>query len=452
MTQKEFDISPLRCYTVIVKTIRGGREMSIKSVLPRVYLAGKRQRITVRATDTVTPEIKVQPMEIYSTRHERPQRIDEEYRYDYLPMTPEGDGLWSFEYDFPGEQKYSVKIKVGERVKFNGYIFAVSEELAALRAYKGETHTHTCRSDGKEPPFETAVAYYGAGYDFVSITDHHKYAPSLEARDMLAPLTDRLTVIPGEEVHNKDMAYFHVVNLGGASSVNDIIKTDDAYVDGELDRIINSRTFPDGVDPNTAAYRIFISEHIRRAGGVSILAHPFWDAYGEYNMERRELEYHLTNKTFDALELFAGNDNNGNGDNLEIAVWGEIRATGTRVSLLGASDNHNRHSTVTRFNKNLSVVFARGTDDILDAVRRGDTVAVKRTDDEKFLVLGDYRLVNYARFLLAEFYPEYSALCSVAAEAILESPDERSNALAEAEEKIAQFRASFFADGVAGKA
>lgn len=426
--------------------------MSIKNLFPRVYLSGVRQRITVRATDTVTPEIKIQPMEIYSVRHEKPQRIDEEHRYPYSPMTSLGDGLWSFEYDFPGEQRYSVKIKVGERVKFNGYIFAVSGELAALRAYKGDTHTHTCRSDGKEPPFDTAVAYLGAGYDFVSITDHHKYAPSIEARDMLAPLTDRFTVIPGEEVHNGQMAYFHAVNLGGASSVNEIIENDPDYVEAELARITDSHTFPDGVDRDTAAYRIFISEQIRKAGGVSILSHPFWDAYGEYNMERRELEYHLTNNTFDALELFAGNDNSGNGDNLEIAVWGEIRATGRRVSVLGASDNHNRHSLVTRFNKNLSVVFARGAWDILDAVRRGDTVAVKRVDDKNFLALGDYRLVNYARFLLAEFYPEYTELCAAAAEAILDSPEKRSEALAIAEGKIEAFRASFFADGVAGKA
>ena len=423
--------------------------MTVSRIYPRVFLSGGVRRIFVLC-DGSAPEIKLQPMESYYIPHGVPARIDEEHRYAYHPLTREGEGLWSFEYDFPVEGRYSIRIREGEAVAYYAYAYALSAELAALRPLKGDTHTHTCRSDGTGTPFEVACDYAEAGFDFVCITDHHKYFPSLEAGRKISALTDRFTVIPGEEVHNKDMGYYHIVNLGGSSSVNEIIETDDGYVAAEIARIKGERAFPAGVNPDTAAYRIFISEHIRRAGGVSVLAHPFWDAYGEYNMERAELEYHITAGTMDALELFAGNDQDGNGDTLEIALLGDLRARGADIPVLGASDNHNRHSRTTRFNRNFSIVFARGTDDLLAAIREGRTVAVRRRSDTDFLVVGEYRLVAYARFLLREFYPEYARLTARCADEMRAAGGSPTDALRAAEAEVFALRAEFFADGVNG--
>ena len=264
----------------------------------------------------------------------------------------------------------------------------------------------------------------------------------------MARATDIFTVIKGEEVHNKGYGYYHAVNFGGDSSVNHIIENDEDYVTREIERIKAEHTFPDGVCPQTAAYRIFISEHIRRAGGVSILSHPYWDAYGEYNMEREEFIHLLRMGSFDAFEIFAGNDVTGNGDNLEIAVWSDLLAEGVKMSLVGASDTHSLTSPTTRFNKNFTVVFARCEDDLRDAVREGRCVAVKRRDDVDFLVLGSYPLVAYARFLLAEMYPTYATLTSRVAEEIGANGGQHTDAVRSLEAEAVAYRRRFFVDGI----
>ena len=138
-----------------------------------------------------------------------------------------------------------------------------------MKAFKGDTHLHTCRSDGTGTPFEVACAYRKAGFDFIAVTDHHKFAPSLEAQAEIQALTDQFYVFRGEEVHNKDMGYFHIVNFNGESSINDIIETDDEYVETQIQKILNSRDLSALSDPRCVAYRIFIAEHILLKQGMS---------------------------------------------------------------------------------------------------------------------------------------------------------------------------------------
>jgi beta-galactosidase len=81
------------------------------------------------------------------------------------------------------------------------------------------------------------------------------------------------------------MGYFHIINFNGNSSVNDIIENDPKYVETEVEKILSSRDFEGVNDKKCAAFRIFVANEIKKAGGVAIMAHPFWEAYGEYNME-----------------------------------------------------------------------------------------------------------------------------------------------------------------------
>ena len=422
--------------------------MTVLEVYPRVFLENKRQTVFLRIEGEGDANIKIQPMEIYAIKHGTPQKLHEEERSEYSPLVSLGDGLYSFDYDFQAEQRYTLKVKVDNTVIFGGYVYAVGERLAALRPYKGEMHCHSNRSDGVCEPFELMTAYLGAGYDFATLTDHHKYAPSVEVRAQMAAATGIFTVIKGEEVHNKGYGYYHAVNFGGDSSVNYIIENDEDYVAREVARIKAENTFPENVCPQTAAYRIFISEHIRRAGGVSILSHPYWDAYGEYNMERPEFIHLLRTGAFDAFEIFAGNDVTGNGDNLEIAVWTDLLKEGVKTSLVGASDAHSLTSPTTRFNKNFTMIFARNEDDLRDAVREGRCVAVKRRDDVDFLVLGDYPLVAYARFLLAEMYPTYATLTSRVASEIAQNGGQHTDAIKSLEADAILYRRRFFAEGI----
>ncbi len=162
-----------------------------------------------------------------------------------------------------------------------------------------------------------ACNYRKSGFDFIAITDHHKFAPSLEAQGETKALTDEFYVFRGEEIHNKDMGYFHIVNFNGESSVNDIIENYDDYVEAEIQKILNTHDLSGLSDPRCVAYRIFVAEHIRKANGLAIMAHPFWETYGEYHMQTEEFIYHWQNGNFDALEVIAACDGTGNGNNLQ---------------------------------------------------------------------------------------------------------------------------------------
>jgi hypothetical protein len=92
---------------------------------------------------------------------------------------------------------------------------------------------HTCRSDGKEDPATVTANYRGHGYDFLAITDHWRYYPSLEAMQTWKDLSD-FNLIPGEEVH-LPLTKVHYVNIGGSYSVNALVKpslNDDRHGDG----------------------------------------------------------------------------------------------------------------------------------------------------------------------------------------------------------------------------
>ena len=39
-------------------------------------------------------------------------------------------------------------------------------------------------------------------------------------------IAERFKVYPGEEVHNRGMGYFHIINMGANASVNEIINAD----------------------------------------------------------------------------------------------------------------------------------------------------------------------------------------------------------------------------------
>ena len=57
---------------------------------------------------------------------------------------------------------------------------------------KGNLHTHTTRSDGRQEPAVVAERYASAGWDFLALTDHDQHTPP--------PADARLIWLPGVEV------------------------------------------------------------------------------------------------------------------------------------------------------------------------------------------------------------------------------------------------------------
>lgn len=420
----------------------------VKELYPKVFKSNCKQTVYVsfehdEVIDNALLSVKIQPMEKYSILHTDKFRIDEEERYNYVPLIACGNGLYCVEYDFTTEQQYTLKIKYDGKIICSSHVYSLDDDLAELKAFKGDTHLHSCRSDGEGTPFEVACNYRAAGFDFIAITDHHKFAPSLEAQSEIKELTNEFFVFRGEEVHNKSMGYFHIINFNGESSVNDIIETDDAYVEAEIERILASNDFTGLSDPRCVAYRMFVAEHIRKANGVAIMAHPFWETYGEYHMQTEEFIYHWQNGHFDALEVIAGCDGTGNGNNLQELLRSDMLADGYKIPVVGSSDAHttvNKHPS-DRFNNQFTIVFAKDFDEIPDAIKQERSIAVSRSDDTYFHVVGKFRYGKYARFLLKEYYPAYSKLCAQHAKALTSKNDAQIN---ETEKQIAEFNGKFF--------
>lgn len=415
-------------------------------IYPRVFQKGERTKLFYESrTEAARVEIRVFGMERYSIPRTERMRIDEEVRHPLLPMERAGDRLFSIELTLPEEQCYTFHIFEDGADAAYGRLYAADEELLSLGFYKGDTHLHSCRSDGVGTPLEVALSYRRAGFDFICLTDHHRYTPSLEARDAVAPLTDLFTVFPGEEVHNKDMGYIHIVNLAGGASVNEIIETRPDYVKERIEALRREVVLPEGIDPETTLMRLFIAEEIRRAGRLAVLAHPFWNTGGEFSTETAEAVFHLKRGSFDALELLASDDPVGHGDNLQVALYYSLRDEGVRTPVLGASDRHDPEKPTSLFNRHFSLVFAKSPEEIPNAIRAGMSVAVNRRSDTDFFVFGDYRLVKYARFLLSEYFPHYLPLAAAHADAMGAAAGKRDAALSSAEAEIAALRKQFFA-------
>ena len=416
----------------------------VREVYPRVYKAGCSQTVYVKlkAEVTETVYVRIFGLEHYLVPHTPRYRIDEFDRHPFREMNNLGDGLYSLTYDFPFEQRYRLRFKIGQTVlEETEDLYALKEDLLSLQVYKGDTHLHSNRSDGESSPFEVAVNYRKAGFDFIALTDHHRMWPSVEAKEAVEKLTDQFTVIRAEEVHNENMGYFHIVNLGGSFSVNTCIEADYDRVDREVVALMETMEFPAEVDPKACAWRKWIADKIHEGGGVAVMAHPFWTCYDEYNVQSADMAYAWRNGQFDVLEVLAGNPMDG--DNLTVALWADLRAEGIRIPVVGASDAHECTSDSAYFNHHFTLAFARDREDLLDAICQERAVAVNRRTDTDFFVFGSFRLVKYARFLLDCYFPGYYRLTQRHGKAMTAKNPEQE--LAKTEGWIRDYKAKFFA-------
>lgn len=418
--------------------------MEVTKLYPLVFRADETAKIYFTLSEKVDPSLltaKIVPMEQYAIQH-KDYHINELYRYPFEEVCDEGDGLFSVTHTFGGEQRHNVRIYYDGKLLGRLHAYSVAEDLAKLNCYKGDTHLHTNCSDGEGTPFEVACAYRAIGCDFIVVTDHHRYWPSVQADEEVSALTEAFTVIRGEEIHNMDMGYFHIINMGGSVSVNEIIENDDAYVQAEVNKILAERDFEGLSDPRSAAFRIFVANEIRKGGGVAILPHPYWHI-GEYHTQPEEVVYHFRHGDYDALEVLAACDYQNNGSNLQELLRVEMIAEGIKVPVVGSSDAHYALSRKANglFGIQFTLVFASSPDDILDAVKEERAVAINRTDDVIFHAVGRYRYAKYARFLMAEYFPAYTKLTEKHAAAMAEKNEA---AMRAAEAEIAAFQKTFF--------
>lgn len=320
------------------------------------------------------------------------------------------NGVLEFRYTFEAEEEYSVRVfyeKDGKKA-LQLSVYAVREDLYALRPLKGDFHVHSCRSDGKECPAVVAANYRTAGFDFMAVTDHHRYFPSAEAQEAYKDVPLGMLLLNGEEVHSPDN-FVHVIHFGGDYSVNEIFENDDDRYYTEVQEIIDNSELP-YFDKFAYASNMWVVRKIREANGLAVFCHPHW-INDTYNVPDSLSRAFLENGVFDAFELIGGQTSHEN--NMQTAFYYQLRSEGVKIPITGASDSHGTINAGL-FNKMFTIVFAKDNsrDSIVKAVKSLMSVAVEIYDDSvNYSVHGSYRLVSYARFLIEHYFSLTEMLC-----------------------------------------
>lgn len=379
------------------------------TVFPSVVRAREETEITITSIhEKITfndgvYNIKVVPKEKRDLPRAASLRIIEN-DYNIVTSTAKNNEI-TFRYLFRHEQEYRIILMNGSSVMYNFAVYALEDDLFGTMAFRGDLHMHTTHSDGMGSIAQLVSAYRENGMDFICITDHHKHHPSTDAIKMFEGADTGITIFPGEEVHNCSMGYIHIVNFGGKYSVNEVLESDYDNLFAQIQKEAQNTDLPDGIDAVDFLLRKWICDEIRKSGGKAIFPHPYWTICDEYHVETDFSLYTLKQGIYDIYELFGGCTVNEN--QLQEALWYELRAQGVNLPIVGSTDTHDYLRGTSLYGLYSTLVFARSSEDITDAIMNGYSVAVETIEGETPRIAGNFRLLKYAVYLMENFYPVY---------------------------------------------
>ncbi|HOT92845.1 MAG TPA: hypothetical protein PLJ78_17665 [Anaerolineae bacterium] len=378
-------------------------------IYPKIVRAGRETTITIRPLfDHVRAAIATPEVTLYPAEGGRAQTA----QMPPVTLAPtEMDGVLQVRHHFECEQEYTLLIGNREKPLAETRLYALDDDLFTRRPYKGDLHIHSYRSDGKESPAYVAGAGRRIGLDFMAITDHRQYAPSLEAIRAFENIPIDLRLYPGEEVHPPENPV-HIINFGGSFSVNDLFKGE-AYR-REVQAIADTLTdFPPDMDRYPYAACVWCFDKIREGGGLAIFCHPYWYTRHRYDVPEALTTLLLDRQPYDALELIGGyHPFEFESNMLQVARYHDERARGKSIPIVGVSDAHGCE-TGELFGWYYTIVFAPSPDlpDLVENVKSLYSVAVEALPGQTPRAHGPFRLVKYAQFLLREVLPLHDALC-----------------------------------------
>ena len=389
--------------------------LSKYSVTPKLLRSGITETVTVKPLgnglkfdDTKEYTVTFVPMEIYDDTYiERPVEFDS-------VRVRSVDGVITVSYAFEGEQEWVISVITDEdrenkKKPKEFHVYSLLDDLYTKNPYKGDLHSHSTSSDGTEDPVVVAANYRKEGFDFFALTDHHKWEPSDYLIKAYSDVPTGLKMFHGEEVHLK--GDIHIVNFGSEYSINSLYRNSSEQIHKALLEESKTLKTPKGVNALEYCYRKWIHEEISKAGGLTIVPHPYWiHAPGIYNMNTKMLEYVFRNGAFHAFELIGGQTVHEN--NVQTSHWQELRAEGLNIPIVGSSDSHGTDKA-NYFGIGKTVVFSEDLElkSVKNAILDGFSVAIEQAYGEEYRVYGSYRLVKYTRFLLTEYFPGHDELC-----------------------------------------
>ncbi|MDI1240292.1 MAG: CehA/McbA family metallohydrolase [bacterium] len=187
----------------------------------------------------------------------------------------------------------------------------------AEKWYKGNTHTHTLNTDGRDVPYDVAKWYREHGYNFVVITDH-EYITGVEPLNTLLGRTGSFLVISGQEVtDSSERKPIHANGLG-------------------LTKVVMPSKLANKVESLQKNI-----DNIRAAGGIPQLNHPNF-GWALSSAEIRQV------KGLRLMEIYNGhpmvNNLGGGGSPSAEAIWDELLTAGMLIYGIGDDDVHQLQS------------------------------------------------------------------------------------------------------------
>jgi hypothetical protein len=416
-------------------------ELHNYDIFPKVVVSGRKTAITVKPLGWhaafkvgVTYTVQLCPFD-EGYPEDYPRRLNR----IFLEASPDTAGCLSFSYEFFGEQGFYIRIRDADKFEIELCIYVIKEDLAGRYPFRGDLHMHSCRSDGRQAPEIVAANYRKTGYDFLAITDHECYYPSLDAIAVYKDLPIEFVLIPGEEVHlPKDREHerindIHIINFGGEYSINALIDTSNhikAVGDDpsrraiipdpppvrskerhweEIEEYAKKLKVPDDIEKYAYACCHWIFNEIRKANGLGIFCHPWWIS-NVISVPPSLIDYMMETHPFDAFEVLGG-ENYFEHNGFQTIQYYEDRAKGRKYPIVGSTDSHNsfnnRNSHICS-----TVVFSSENErsSLIRSIKDFYSVAIDTISEEPRFV-GDLRLVRYACFLYKEFFPLHDELC-----------------------------------------
>jgi predicted metal-dependent phosphoesterase TrpH len=381
-------------------------------VYPKVIRSGGEAEITVRP---LGDHARFQGLYTLTVIPMNESSMNEKRRgYPLYELRPV-NGALVFRHFFGNEGQYQVRIEEmeeqgGRSLPAELRLYAVDGDLFALRPWRGDMHVHSFRSDGKEAPAIVAANYRKAGFDFLALTDHERYEPSLEMIEAYRDLPIDIKLFPGEEVHPPGN-HTHYLHFGGDWSVNGLIRQDGDTYRSEVLRLAGELDIPEGINREEFASCYWVCREIHRAGGLAVMVHPHWIHDGAYHTRECMARFMFRSKIFDAFEVVGGQTLTENQP--QISLWQEMRVQGCFLPPLGNSDSH---GTVNAewFQVAKTLVFSEdcGRASIFEAVKQGRTAALEQYRGEGHArIYGLHRYVMFSLFLLEEYFPLHDELC-----------------------------------------
>ena len=391
-------------------------EHAFFDLTPRVVPADRPSRITIKplyghvAFPADPRQLRVQ----YNRRDGGPAQrldfVDQPYRIV--------DGALSLELNFRGEGEHMILVSYlnedgSTREFFRFRVYSLFEDYFVLRPFKGDFHLHSMRSDGQGTPGYMAARCRQIGFDFMALTDHHRYQPSLEAIAEMGKFDLDFRCYPGEEVHPPDNCT-HIINFGSSFSVNDIFREEPDRYRREVKAYAEALSeVPEAIrQPLASSHWVF--DQIRSGGGLAVFCHPYWEYAGGYYISEELTTETFKYRKFDALELIGGyNPFEYESNMMQVARYEHELAAGNRFPVVGLSDSHGPDGNL--FGWYYTVMLAPSVElpDLATAVREFRAVAVDAPNGERFGIHGDFRLVKFVSYLLREFYPLHDQLCAL---------------------------------------